>query len=131
MTAGMVGVGALLWTRHRFSRREGPPLAVAAADAQRAGKAVLGICAVSALLVLAIVWFQWRRGGQLGALSLAMPLAGLLWLATLGLQALKHRDAAPAALGKDRPSWSPAKVEALPSPTQRPSQPPTDRRISA
>jgi hypothetical protein len=131
MTAGMVGVGALLCARHWLSRREGALRPVASADARLAGKTVLIVCGISTLLVLGIVFLQWLRGGQLGAFSLAMPVAGLLWLATLGVQSLKHRDAAAPEPGLDRPSRRSAKVEGLPSPSQRPSQPPTDRRISA
>lgn len=131
MTAGMVGVGVLLCARHLLSRREGALRPVANADARLAGKIVLVISGISALLVLGIVGLQWQRGGPIGALSLLMPLAGLLWLATLGVQSLKHRDTAVPEAARDRPSRRPGKLEALPSASQRPSQPPTDRRISA
>lgn len=130
MTAAMVAAGALLWTRHRLATREGPLRPVAEAEARRAGRALQVICAVSALLVLGIVALQWRRGGELGAFSLALPLLGLVWLATLAAQSRKHRDAAPPPVG-DRPSRRPAKLEGVPAASQRPSQPPTDRRVSA
>jgi hypothetical protein len=131
MTAAMVGVGVLLWSRHRLSLREGPLRPVAPEDARRAGKAVLLVCGVVALLVLGIIALQWRRGGQLGGLSLAMPLVALVWVATLGVRSLRHGDPSPPGLGKDRPSWRPSKIDGLPSTTQRPSQPPTDGRVSA
>lgn len=131
MTAAMVGMGALLWTRHRLARREGELQPVARADARRAGFAVLIVTGVSAVLVLGIVVQQWLRGGQLGALSLAMPAVGLLWLLTLGLQSLGHRDRSVKSTQRDRPSRRPPQVDGLQSPSQRPSRPPTDRRLSA
>jgi hypothetical protein len=132
MTAGMVGFGALLAVRHRLSRREGALGHVEEGAARSAGTAVLVVCGVSAALVLGIIGLQWRRGGPIGLLSLVMPLLGLLWLAWLGHKSLRHRDAAaepPAA--KDRPSRRPPKRDAVATAQQRPSRPPTDRRISA
>lgn len=132
MTAGMVGFGVLFAARHRLSKREGALRPVAAEAARRAGTTVLVICAISALLVLGIVVLQWRRGGPIGLLSLAMPLLGLAWLASLGYQSLRHRDATTEpGLSPDRPSQRPAKVDALGAPQQRPSRPPADRRVSA
>lgn len=127
MTIGMVGFGVLLWARHRLVKRESALPPIATADAQRAGFALLLITAISSLLVLGIVFLQWRRGGPIGWLSLAMPFAGLLWLGSLGLQARRHSSADVA----ERPSLRGPKLDALGTPSQRPSRPPTDRRLSA
>ncbi len=131
MTIGTVGLGALLFFRHRLSRREGALLPVRPEDSRRAGKAVLGVCAISAALVLVIVVSQWRRGGELGLLSLTMPLLGLCWLATLGLQSLWHRNAAAPSAAEALSARRGAQPSALPSASQRPSKPPTDRQVSA
>jgi hypothetical protein len=131
MTAAMVGVGALLWTRHRLSRQEGPLRPVAEGEPRAAGKAVLAISGVSALLVLGIVFLQWHRGGPLGRLSLAMPVVGLLWLASLGARTLRHRDPPPPSLAGDRGSRRNSPIDSVPGPAQRPSQPPPDGHVSA
>jgi hypothetical protein len=129
MTIGMVGFGVLLWARHRLVKvkreRALPPIATA--DAQHAGFALLLITAISGLLVLGIVFLQWQRGGPIGWLSLAMPFVGLLWLASLALQARRYKSADVA----ERPSLRGPKLDALGTPSQRPSRPPTDRRLSA
>lgn len=132
MTAGMVGFGALLFVRHRLAKREGALRHVAAAEAAQAAHALLVITAISALLVLGIVGLQWRRGGDIGLLSLAMPLVGLLWLGSLAMLSRRHAVGAAAADLVERSSAPrPPKLDALGSPSQRPSRPPTDRRISA
>lgn len=131
MTAGMVGVGMLLWMRHRLARRESPLASVARVDSRRAGVALLVISAVSSVLVLGIVMSQWLRAGPMGALSLGMPLFALLWLVTLGLQCLKHREGPDPAPQTDRPSRQPPTPRDGLSASQRPSSPPNGGPVSA
>lgn len=131
MTAGMVGFGALLFVRHFLARREGALRPVATVDAARAARALLVITAISAALVVGIVALQWRRGGDIGLLSLTMPLVGLLWLGSIVVRSRRHRVDPAADLVERSSSLRPAKLDAVGSPSQRPSRPPTDRRISA
>jgi hypothetical protein len=131
MTAGMVGFGALLFVRHRLVKREGALRPVSAAEARHAGATVLILTGISALLVLGIVGLQWRRGGDIGLLSLAMPVVGLLWLGSLGVLSRRHRVDPTADPVERSSSLRGAKLDALSTPSPRPSRPPTDRRISA
>jgi hypothetical protein len=131
MTAGMVGFGILLWARHRLSKRASELQPVSAAQALIAGRAVLIVTAIIAALVAVIVLAQWRHGGALGLQSLAMPAAGLIWLAALGLKSLAFaRGAAGPPVTSERPSRRPS-LEGVAQATQRPSRPPTDRHASA
>lgn len=130
MTAGMVGFGGLLWVRHRLSKRAASLQPVSAAQALLAGRAVLIVTAVITALVVVIVLAQWRRGGELGAQSLAMPVAGLAWLAALGLKSLGFaRRSGDASGATERASRRPSREGASQS-TQRPSRPPADRHAS-
>ncbi len=109
MTLGMVGFGALLFVRHRLRGCE-PALAdIEAAPARRAGRVVLCITAMSALLVLGIIAAQLVAGGAVAPLSLLMPAAALLWLLSVGLRSLRHAALPPAAASNesDRPSRRP------------------------
>jgi hypothetical protein len=122
----------LLFARHRLVKREGALRPVGTAEARHAGSTVLLLTAISALLVLGIVGLQWRRGGDIGLLSVAMPLVGLVWLGSLGVLSRRHRvDATADLLGRSSSLRAPNKPDALSTPSQRPSRPPTDRRISA
>jgi hypothetical protein len=114
MTAGMVGFGALLLVRHRLRGPEPALVTIEAAPARKAGRRVLIITGVLTLLVLAIVAARVMSGGSIAPLSLLMPAAGLLWLASLGLKALRHAvTAAEAPAGDtDRPSRRPPEWKA-------------------
>jgi len=108
VTAGMVGFGALLWARRRLRSHEGPLPVISKPAAQAAGRCVLLITGVIAVLVGVVVGFRLHSGGELGALSLALPGAALAWLVVLGLQMLGHRGPpAEGASAGDRPSRRP------------------------
>lgn len=106
----MVGFGALLLIRHRLRGPEPALATVEATQARSAGRTVLIIAAILALLVLAIVAARVvMNRGSVAPLSLLMPAAGLLWLAALGVKALRHAVTAAEALTAetDRPSRRP------------------------
>jgi len=127
----MVGFGALLWARHRLSKRAAALQPVSATQARVAGRAVLIVTAVITALVVVIVVAQWRHGGALGLQSLAMPAVGLLWLASLGLQSLAAaRRALREPATTERSTRRPSR-EGVAQAQQRPSRPPTDRHASA
>jgi hypothetical protein len=110
MTAGMIGFGALLWTRRRLRGSEPPLQPVPRRSAVLAGRAVLAVTGVVAGLVALIAGTRLAHGGSLGALSLAMPGLGLAWLTLLGVQSLRHREpAAEPAPAAERSSRRPAK----------------------
>jgi len=108
MTAGMVGFGSLLWARRRLRGPEAPLAPAPRKAAQAAGRALLLISGVIAVLVAGIVSLRLRSALPIGALSLWLPAVGLSWLALLGLQVRRHREAAPdSPAGGDRPSRRP------------------------
>ena len=130
-TAGMVAFGALLWARHRLRAPERPPAWVTEAAARRAGRAVLALCGIIAALMGVIVGARLRAGGGISALSMALPLASLAWVAGLGIKIYRHREAEPPAEAvADRPSRRPPSWDGVPSP--KPSQPSgPNRQVSA
>lgn len=95
MTAGILGVGALLALRHRARGREAalPPLGASAA--RPAGRTLLVICGIVGMMIAGIIASRVRAGGELSWLSVAMPLVGLLWVVSLGLKAARVGE--PAA----------------------------------
>lgn len=121
MTAAMTGFGVLLLARHRLQQREPELAEVSPTAARHAGRAVLWITGISAVLVLGIVARQGLQGGPIGALSLIMPLVALVWLGSLGLKALRARSESAEAATLERPSRLP-QWERLSSPP--PSAPP-------
>lgn len=125
VTAGMAGFGALLWARRRLRGAEAalPPIPKAAARA--AGRVLLAIVGVIAVLVGVIVGFRVHSGQAISALSLALPGLGLAWLVTLSVQMLAHREPpTEGAALDDRPSRRPPNWEALPNrPSQNPAAP--------
>jgi hypothetical protein len=132
MTAGMVGFGALLWTRHRLGKREGALRPVRRTDALRAARTVVIICGVIGLLMAGIVASRWHSGGSIAWLSVAMPLATLAWISTIGLRAQRLGNGqTEGATSSERPSRRPPGLEALASATARPSSPPADPQVSA
>ena len=122
MTAGMTGFGLLLAVRHRL-RRDQPPLApLTDAQARHAGGAVLWVSGIIGAMVVVIVLLQLLRGGPTSAFSVALPLVGLWWLASLGFKARRFRapqvdDSAPPV---DRSSRRPPSWERLTPPDGRP-----------
>jgi hypothetical protein len=60
--------------------------ATGSAQARSAGRAVLIISAVLACMVAVIIASRWLLGGSVAVLSVMLPVAGLLWLAGLGLK---------------------------------------------
>lgn len=133
MTAGMVGFGALLWTRHRLAKREDGLRPVRRSEALRAARTVAGVGGVVGLLMAGIVASRWHSGGSIAWLSVAMPLAALTWVLTIGLRAQRFGlSQTEAVAGSDRPSRRPPGLEALASAAARPSSPPpANRQVSA
>lgn len=122
MTAGMTGFGSLLAFRHRLRRDQPPLAALTETEARQAGRAVLWVSAVIAVMVTFIVLHQLFSGGPIMAFSVGLPLVGLWWLASLGLKARRFR--APrvddTATTHDRPSRRPPQWERLTPPDGRP-----------
>lgn len=122
MTAGITGFGALLLVRYRLQRREAALASVSQAAARRAGHALLWVSGVIALLVLVFTIKQLANGGPIAVLSLAMPVLGLGWLASLGLKALRW-PADPveqSSSAEDHPSRRPPRRERLTPPGSTP-----------
>jgi hypothetical protein len=130
VTAGMAGFGGLLWARRRLRGPEQalPPISKQAAQA--AGRVLLAIVAVIAVLVGVIVGFRVHNGQPISALSLALPGLGLAWLVTLGVQMLAHREPSGEGVApEERPSRRPPNWEALPNrKSQNPAAP--DRQVN-
>jgi hypothetical protein len=132
MTAGMVGFGALLWGRHRLTRREGALAEVAPQSATVASRAVLAVAAFCAAICFGIIASRIYAGKSIAALSVLMPAAGLGWLGWLGLKIRQLRSAAvesPAAT--DRPSRRPPKRDSLAPPLSSQSDGSSNRHASA
>ena len=72
MTAGMVGFGSLLWARRRLRGPEGPLQKVPGNAAKHAGRTLLLIGGVIAVLVAVILGFRVHAGGAMSALSLLL-----------------------------------------------------------
>jgi hypothetical protein len=122
MSAGIAGFGTLLLVRYRLQRREGALAPVSRAAALRAGRALLWVSGIIALMVSFFTLKQLASGGPVGALSLAMPALGLCWLASLGLKAMRWPSDAiqPPASAEDRPSRRPPRRERLTPPGSTP-----------
>jgi len=132
MTAGMVGFGALLWTRHRLLQRRDPSLTFLVRQPQQAARRVLTISALCTVLVCVIVGAHWHAGKPIGLLSVAMPLVGMSWLTAIGLRIGKLREAPlEGAASSDRPSRRPPKRESLTPPPQNQDKPASNRHASA
>ena len=131
VAAGMVGFGGLLWTRRRLRGSEAALERVSPEAARRAARALFIVCGVVGVLVALIIGARLRDAAPLGLLSVTLPVLGLAWLVTLGVQASRHREPPlePATVG-DRPSRRPVTWEASPSRKASPSTPP-DRQVSA
>jgi hypothetical protein len=129
VTAGMVGFGVLLWVRRRLRGREGALQRVPPKAARDAALALSIICGVIAVLVGVIFGARLQSGGSIGALSLALPAAGLCWLAVLAFQVWRYREPGNDALVTgERPSRRPSSWDSLSTPTS--SRPPPDRHVS-
>lgn len=127
----MVGFGVLLWTRRRLRGAEGPLQPVAPAAARHAARAVFMISGVVSLLVALIVGVRLRTGEPIGLLSIALPVLGLAWLATLGVQAWRYRAPPPGPTrAAERPSRRPVSWDGSTGRNPSPSTPP-DRHVSA
>jgi hypothetical protein len=131
VTAGMAGFGVLLAARRRLRGAEGPLPPISREAARAAGRVLLGIVGVIAVLVGVIVGFRVHSGEPISALSLALPGLGLAWLLTLGAQMLAHREPPAEGVAADeRPSRRPPNWEALPNrKSQNPAAP--DRQVNA
>ncbi len=114
MTLAMVSFGALLLLRHALAPSEPRLDPVPKGAATVAGRAVLGVCAVSAVLMAGIVLRQLLASGPISLLSLLMPLAALSWVAWVGQKALRWPSDALATADDDRPSRRPPRWERLP-----------------
>jgi hypothetical protein len=133
MTAGMVGFGALMWARHRLRGPKVPLLRAPNHAVHQAGRVLLVVGGTITALVGSIVGFRLQSGGSIGALSLVLPGAGLVWVAVIALQALRYREPAaePPTTG-DRPSRRPPNRDPLAKPQSTSSRPgPPDRHVSA
>jgi hypothetical protein len=131
VTAGMAGFGVLLWARRRLRGAEGPLPPISKPAARAAGRILLGVVGVIAVLVGVIVGFRVRSGEPMSALSLTLPALGLAWLVTLSVQMLAHREPpAEGAAPDERPSRRPPNWEALPNrKSQNPAAP--ERQLNA
>ena len=131
VTAGMAGFGVLLWARRRLRGAEEPLPPLSKQAARAAGRIMLGLVAVLAVLVAVIVGFRLHSGQSMSALSLIMPGLGLAWLLILAVQMLALRaPLADAASSDERPSRRPPNWEPLPNRTsQNPAAP--DRQVNA
>lgn len=105
MTVGITGLGVLIAVRQRLQRPERPLAALRADDARRAGRSVLIIGALIAVLATGIIGLWVHAGGQPSALSLVLPALGVAWVLWLGVKILRVADVAVA----------PATEEALPA----------------
>jgi hypothetical protein len=114
VTAGMAGFGVLLWARWRLRGAEAPLPPLSKPAARAAGRILLAIAGVIAVLVGVIVGFRVHSGEAMSAVSLALPGLGLAWLVTLSMQMLAHRQPPGDGANADpHPSRGPAKWEAL------------------
>ena len=131
VTAGMAGFGVLLWARRRLRGAEGPLSPIPKQQAHAAGRILLGVIGVIAVLVGVIIGFRVHSGEPMSALSLTLPGLGLAWLVTLSVQMLTHRE--PPAEGtapEERPSRRPPNWDALPNrKSQNPAAP--ERQLNA
>ncbi len=131
VTAGMVGFGVLLWARRRLRGPEAALQRVAPEAALHAGRVLFIVCGAVGVLVALIIGARLHSGEPLSALSITLPLLGLAWLATLGIQAWYHREPrAESAPTGDRPSRRPVSWDASAAPKPSPSTPP-DRHVNA
>lgn len=131
VTAGMAGFGGLLWARRRLRGAEAPLAPISKQAARTAGRILLAVVGVIALLVAVIVGFRVHSGQGMSALSLAVPGLGLAWLVTLSVQMLAHREPpAEAGPSDERPSRRPPNWEARHNrKSQNPAAP--DRQVNA
>jgi hypothetical protein len=118
----MTGFGLLLAVRHRLRRDQPPLAALTEVEARQAGGAVLWVSGIIAAMVVVIVLLQLIRGGPTSAFSVALPLAGLWWLASLGFKARRFRapQVDDSVSTVDRPSRRPPTWERLTPPDGRP-----------
>jgi hypothetical protein len=131
MTAGMVGFGALLWTRHRLLARDGALADPALREPRRAGQRVLIVTAIIAAIVALIIGSHWHAGKPIGLLSVAMPLVGLGWLAAIGLKLRQLPESAAEGAGQsDRASRRPPKRDSVAPPLTSPGQASSNRHAS-
>jgi hypothetical protein len=131
MTAGISSLGVLLWTRHRLRASEGPLRSGPGPSARQAGHTVLILSGAIAVLVAAIVVARLHDGGGVSVLSLGLPLAGLVWLASIGLRTRGHAETAEELLpSTDRPSKRPPNWDALPGSKSDPASR-SNRHVSA
>jgi hypothetical protein len=119
MTAGMVGMGALLLARHRLRPAEAPLPAVSQEHARAAGRTVLWIAGTTGALVAGIVVLRIVAGHPVAPLSWLVPVLGLLWLVSLAVQMLRRRGPAEEVSGpagermsRRAPGWSGAQQRA-------------------
>ncbi len=132
MTAGMVGFGALLWSRHRLTNREGALDDVPAPSAVFASRSLLAITAVCAMICAVIVASRFYAGKPIAALSVLMPALGLAWLAWLALKMRRFRaSAVDSTTAADRPSRRPPKPDSLTPPLPNQSDAASNRHASA
>ena len=131
VTAGMAGFGVLLWARRRLRGTEGPLAPISKPSARAAGRVLLAIAGVIAVLVGVIVGFRVHSGEAMSTVSLTLPGLGLAWLVTLSVQMLAHREppAGGAALD-ERPSRRPPNWETLSNRKSQNPAPP-ERQVNA
>jgi len=131
MTAGMLGFGALLWTRHRLLDRDSGFADAPIGKARLAGRSILLITAISSLIVTLIVGSYLLSGKPLAGLSVAMPLAGLSWLAAIGWKLRRLAETTAEGAGQaERPSRRPAKRDSVAPPRPSPGKSPSNGHAS-
>lgn len=131
MTAAMVGFGALLYARHRLTRREAPLAEVPAQAAAFASRSLLQITALCAAICAGIIAARMYAGKPIAGLSVLMPATGLAVLLWLGRKMQKAGAARVESTGfSDRPSPRPPKRESL-APPRPQSDAASNRHVSA
>ena len=93
---------------------------------------MLILCGLVAVLVAAIVGSRAIDGKPIAILSVAMPLAGWLWLLAIGLRIRRLREVpAESATANDRPSRRPPKRDSLTPPLSNQGKGASNRHASA
>lgn len=130
MTAGITGLGALLWLRHRLYQHEAPLSSVSAVEARRVGRHLLIIAAICTMLAVGIMAMWLLGGGKPLAVSLVLPAIGLAWVTWLGMKALRLAEqptahaTEEAAVPRSSSNWEPRQ-------SQAPSTRSPNRQVSA
>lgn len=102
----MAGKHCVLPSRAYVSPRlsASEPLPSGTPRKRSAGLTLLSICGVLTCMVLAIIVARLVNGGPIAPLSIILPVAGLAWLAWLGIKVLRMAPPAEPPARSERPS---------------------------